>query len=87
MSAENHIVGSWMVVPAALICAFVLSACGPDPEERADVGYDDGYAVGYNTTCKIRATLIEGDWDNEDYTQAYELGYADGAAACKAERD
>ena len=26
------------------------------------------YATGYNTTCKIRATLIEGDWDDEHYT-------------------
>ena len=35
-----------------------------DGDERLDAGYSDGYAVGDNTECKIRATLIEGDFDN-----------------------
>ena len=48
-----------------------------------DVGYSDGYAVGYNTTCEIRATLVEGNWDNQDYMEAYSDGYADGAADCR----
>lgn len=59
-----------------------LTACS-DPEERYDVGYGDGYAVGYNTTCKIRATLIEGDWDDENYTRGYTVGNIDGSLACK----
>ena len=41
------------------------------------------YAVGYNTTCEIRATLVEGNWDNQDYMEAYNDGYADGAADCR----
>ena len=48
-----------------------------------DVGYSDGYAVGYNTTCEIRATLVEGNWDNQEYMEAYNDGYADGAADCR----
>lgn len=83
----KYIDRKWKIVPASLICAVAISACGPNPEERANVGYDDGYAVGYNTTCKIRSTLIEGDWDNEDYSDAYKRGYADGAAACIAEQE
>ena len=35
-----------------------------DSDERLDAGYSDGYAVGYNTECKIRAILIEGDFDD-----------------------
>ena len=60
---------------------FFLAGCS-DPDERREVGYNDGYAVGYNTTCKIRTTLIEGDFDNQDYANAYRAGYADGSAAC-----
>ena len=54
---------------AALVLA--LSGCWEDEDERFDVGYDDGYAVGYNTTCKIRATLIEGDWQSDDLIETY----------------
>ena len=54
-----------------------------DPDERFDVGYSDGYAVGYNTECKIRATLIEGDFENADYSRGYYLGLSDGATACR----
>ena len=43
-----------------------LVACD-DADERFDVGYSDGVAVGYNTACQIRATLVEGDFDNVDY--------------------
>lgn len=64
---------------------FTLSSCIDlaDPDERFDVGYSDGYAVGYNTECKIRATLIEGDFDNADYSKGYYMGLSDGAAACR----
>jgi len=51
-------------------------------EDKYDVGYDDGYASGYNTTCKIRATMIEGDWDNKSYSNGYNAGYRDGSIAC-----
>jgi hypothetical protein len=61
-----------------------LSGCiREDADEHLDAGYSDGYAVGYNTECKIRATLIEGDFDNADYSRGYYAGLADGAAACR----
>lgn len=46
-------------------------------------GYNDGYAAGYNTTCKIRATMIKGDWDDKDYSRGYRAGYEDGAFDCR----
>ena len=64
---------------------FCVTIAGCESERDADVGYDDGYAVGYNSTCKIRATLIEGDWDNKRYAEAYRGGYADGSAQCLAD--
>jgi len=53
-----------------------------EPEDKYGVGYDDGYATGYNTTCEIRATLIEGDWENDSYFIGYKTGYRDGSFAC-----
>lgn len=65
----------------------LISACkGESAEERLDAGYSDGYAVGYNTECEIRATLIEGDFDNADYSRGYYAGLADGAAACRRDK-
>ena len=64
-----------------------LSGCiEDDSDERLDAGYSDGYAVGYNTECKIRATLIEGDFDNADYSRGYYAGLTDGAAACRMDK-
>ena len=60
-----------------------LAACIEDKDDRFDVGYDDGYAAGYNTECKIRITLIEGDFDNQHYSRGYNAGHVDGAAACR----
>lgn len=70
---------------ALLSSVLALQACS-DPDERYDVGYDDGYAAGFNTTCEIRATLIEGDFENSHYQQGYEAGYAEGARACREGR-
>jgi len=67
------------------LLAVVLSGCD-DAEDRYDVGYDDGYAVGYNTACEIRATLIEGDFDNSDYARGYAEGQTDGIMACNANK-
>ena len=71
-----------IIIASSLI---MLSACFDknDPDERFDVGYDDGYAVGYNTECKIRTTLIEGDFDNADYSRGYYMGLTAGATACR----
>ena len=70
-----------------LITAFaILSACGESADARYDTGYSDGYAVGYNTTCQIRATLIEGDWGDKNYSRGYADGVTAGTAACNADR-
>ena len=53
----------------AVIMIVALSGCIEDSDERFDVGYDDGYALGYNTECKIRATLIEGDFGSKHYSR------------------
>lgn len=70
------------IVAMALL---LISSCGESSftTDWIDVGYSDGYAVGYNTTCEIRATLVEGNWDNQEYMEAYNVGYADGAAHCR----
>jgi len=62
----------------------LLNGCGPSADSRYDSGHSDGYAEGYNTTCKIRATLVGGDWDDENYLRGYQNGRVDGAADCKA---
>lgn len=67
------------------VMSSVIVGCA-NPEERYDVGYSDGYASGYNTTCKIRMTLIEGDFGNEHYERGYNEGYSAGSAACLAEK-
>lgn len=69
-----------------ILPALILTGCGNNKEEKADVGYSDGYAVGYNTECKIRATLVEGDWDNPDYTKAYKMGEMEGIKNCRKDR-
>ena len=70
------------VVLLALLASLSLVGC---EEEGAnyDSGYSDGYATGFNTTCKIRMTLIYGHFDNEEYSEGYRDGYASGADACR----
>ena len=77
-SAIKHLI-------AAALVTTVLAGCYEE-EDKTDVGYGDGYAAGYNTTCSIRATLIEGDFDNSSYAEGYRLGYADGAYDCQNNR-
>ena len=72
-----------MYFPLAAIMIVVQSGCDEVRDGRVDVGYNDGYAVGYNTECKIRATLIEGDFDSEHYSRGYNSGLYDGAKACR----
>lgn len=71
-----------------LVVAFIIFAVytfiTPSPDERFDTGYSDGYARGYNTTCEIRATLVEGDWENQHYKSGYIQGHSAGAADCRA---
>ena len=73
----------------ALLFVLALTAvgCGESAKERAearyDAGWNDGYAAGYNTICEIRATLIEGDWDDSNYSSGPRDGYAEGARDCR----
>ena len=69
-----------------LLVPVMLASCGDSADSRFDAGYSDGYASGYNTECKIRSTMIEGDWDDKNYTRGYNSGRVDGAADCRAER-
>lgn len=70
----------WVMAWTAV--AFTAAACMGDPYDR---GYSDGYAAGYNTTCEIRSTLVEGS-DNRAYQRGYSEGYSAGASACRAEQ-
>jgi hypothetical protein len=65
------------------ILALLLQGCFSDSDADYDYGYGVGYSAGYNTTCKIRATMIKGDWDNEDYSRGYREGYTEGSYACR----
>jgi hypothetical protein len=67
-----------------IILYAIYAALTPSSGERFDTGYSDGYASGYNTTCKIRVTMIEGDWSNKYYKKGYNEGYAAGSTDCRA---
>jgi hypothetical protein len=71
-----------ILVPSLIL----LTGCGPSADSRYDSGYSDGYAEGYNTACKIRATLVEGDWNDEDYSRGYRSGNTAGTAACRSSK-
>ena len=68
-----------LVASITLIASFV--GCGPSADSRYDSGYSDGYAEGYNTTLKIRATMVEGDWNDKNYSRGYSDGRRDGVSA------
>lgn len=55
-------------------------------EDLTDAGYADGYAMGYNTTCELRSTLISGEWESASYSRAYAGGMEAGILACLRER-
>ena len=61
----------------------IICGCSSNASSRYDSGYSDGYAEGYNTECKIRATLVEGAWDDKDYSQGYQAGRVAGVADCR----
>ena len=64
-----------------MVVSFSIISCA-DPKELYDAGYGDGFAVGYNTTCEIRTTLVEGHWENKDYARGYRIGNEAGSLAC-----
>jgi hypothetical protein len=71
---------------AVLILPIALAGCGESAEKRQSVGYRDGYAVAYNTTCEIRATIVEGAWDDKNYSRGYAKGMVAGIIDCNAFR-
>lgn len=75
-----------LVTRLITITCLPLALLGCYEEDKSDAGYGDGYAAGYNTTCNIRATLIEGDFGNSTYAEGYRLGYSDGAFDCQNNR-
>ena len=66
------------------LVATLAAACCEDKDAVYDSGYSDGYAVGYNTTCQIGVTLIEGDWSSDGYSEGYSVGVIAGINACNA---
>lgn len=70
---------------SSIVGVLLLAAC-ESGDEAYDRGYDDGFAVGYNTACEIRATMIAGDWSNADYSRGYADGQTDGTVACNRDR-
>ena len=72
----------------AVMSVTLLSGCADGAEseatKRQNTGYGDGYAVGYNTACEIRATVIEGAWDDKNYSSGYAKGIEAGIISCIA---
>ena len=58
-----------------------LTGFGATPK-TFNQGYSDGYAVGYNTTCRARGTYLNGDWDSPPYRNGYRNGLRAGVRAC-----
>lgn len=71
----------------SMLSLIILSACGKSPSARYDAGYSDGYAEGYNTTLQIRATMVEGAWDDKNYKRGYDEGRAEGVRAALDKRN
>ncbi len=74
-----------MKLTMAMLLILPLAGCIFDSDQR-DAGYQDGYAVGYNTACEIRATMINGEWGNSTYSEGYASGVTDGIIACNRDR-
>jgi flagellar biosynthesis/type III secretory pathway protein FliH len=62
----------------SLCAAILVCGCGKSSKARYNSGYSDGYAEGYNTTLQLRATMVEGAWDDENYKRGYDEGRAEG---------
>jgi hypothetical protein len=59
----------------------LLFGCSHD-EKTVESGYDDGFAEGYNTQCRKKATIIQEHWDSAEYKKGYDMGSKDGIQAC-----
>ena len=65
----------------AMLALFALTGFRASPK-TFDQGFDDGYAVGYNTTCQVRGTHFHGDWDSPAYKRGYRIGLRAGVQDC-----
>ena len=75
------------IILLILLFLILYAVWGESADSRYDTGFDDGHAVGYNTTCKIRATIVEGAWDDENYSRGYNDGLIVGADECRANKE
>ena len=64
-----------------LLLQTLLFGCSHD-EKTVESGYNDGFAEGYNTQCRIRGAIIHGHWDSAEYSKGYDMGSSDGVRAC-----
>ena len=76
------------VISRFSLLAIAIALCGfwESKESRYRRGYQDGYAVGFNTACQIRATIIKGDWNDQEYSRGYSDGTTAGIVACNNSR-
>jgi hypothetical protein len=75
-----------MISKALALLALPLTLLmGCESKDWEAAGYQDGRAATINTTCKFRATLIGGQWDNAAYARGYSKGANVGAAAVAAQ--
>lgn len=72
----------WLII--IVVALMIWNSDWFNSDENYDAGYSDGYAEGYNTECKIRSTIIKGDWNNEDYSNGFADGRYDGVNACRS---
>ena len=72
-------------VSAILFVGVALTAC-ESSEDAYDRGYQDGMALGYNTACEIRSTLVAAEWSNENYAEGFAEGQTDGIIACNEDK-
>jgi hypothetical protein len=63
-----------------VLSSLLLLLAGCESKDWEAAGFQDGRAATINTTCKIRGTLIGGDWDNAAYARGYSQGANAGAA-------
>ncbi|VTY35595.1 Uncharacterised protein [Xylophilus ampelinus] len=64
-----------------ILLTTLLALCACDSKDWESAGHQDGYAATVNTTCKFRATMVHGKFENAEYAKGYSRGAQEGAAA------